>query len=214
MRITKLEHAALIIENDGKTLVVDPGKFTQAVNAGTAVVAVVITHAHDDHWTPSQLEGIRAANPHVRFFGSAGVATAAAEHGLAVEQVSAGDTLELDGFSLEFFGGTHAVIHRSIPVIDNVGVLVNHRFYYGGDSFVAPSGVAIEVLAVPASAPWMKISEAMDYVEQLAPAQAFTTHEMLLSDAGKALSNARIGATTEQNGGRFTALEPGESLDF
>lgn len=214
MRITKLEHAALVIENGGKTLFVDPGKFTREIEADATAVGVVITHQHDDHWSPEQLGRIRAASGKVRFFGPAGVVADAAEHGIAVELVSPGDHVELDGFSMRFFGGLHAVIHRSIPVVDNVGVLVNERLYYGGDSFDAPEAASVELLAVPAAAPWMKIAEAMDYVEKIAPAQSFTTHEMLLSPAGKALSNARIAWSTEQAGGRFSALEPGDSLEL
>lgn len=214
MIITKFEHSALRIEQDGESLVVDPGSFTRPVPADAGTVAVVITHEHADHWTAEQLERIRAASPGARFFGPAGVVAAAAAEGIAVEEVQAGDAVAVGVFSLRFFGGEHAVIHRSIPVVDNVGVLVNDRFYYAGDSFVVPTGVHVEVLAVPAAAPWMKIAEAMDYVEAVAPAQSFPTHEMHLSDIGKGLSNDRIAWSTEQAGGRFTALAPGDSLEF
>lgn len=214
MRITKLEHAAVIIEESGRTLFIDPGKFTRPVAADASTSAVVITHLHDDHWTPEQLERIRAAKTGVPIFGPAGVVAAAAASGIDVTPVEAGDAVSVDGFELRFFGGEHAVIHHSIPVIDNLGVLVNERFYYGGDSFTAPTGVAVEVLAVPAGAPWMKIAEAMDYVEAVAPSQSFPTHEMLLSDAGKALSNARIAWSTEQGGGTFRALTPGDSIEL
>lgn len=214
MRITKLEHAALVVENGSRTLFVDPGKFTRAVEADATTVGIVITHQHDDHWTPEQLGRIRAASAEARFFGPAGVVADAAQHGITVELVSPGDQVSIDGFSLRFFGGLHAVIHRSIPVVDNVGVLVNELLYYGGDSFEAPDAASVELLAVPAAAPWMKIAEAMDYVERIAPAQSFTTHEMLLSPAGRSLSNARIAWSTEQGGGRFIALEPGESIDL
>lgn len=214
MRITKLEHAAVVLEEGGRSLVIDPGKFTRPVAADASTAAVVITHQHDDHWTPEQIERIRAASPGVRIFGPAGVVAAAAAHGIDVTLVEAGDSVSVDGFELRFFGGEHALIHRSIPIIDNLGVLVNERFYYGGDSFAAPIGAAVEVLAVPAGAPWMKLAEAMDYVEAIAPAQSFPTHEMLLSDAGKALSNARIAWSTEQGGGTFHALTPGESIEL
>ncbi|WP_083365372.1 MBL fold metallo-hydrolase [Microterricola viridarii] len=214
MRITKLEHAAVIIENAGETLIIDPGKFTRPIEPDASVVAVVITHLHDDHWTPEQLERIRAASPGVALFGPAGVVAAAAAAGIPVQPVAAGDSVVVGGFELRFFGGTHALIHRSIPLIDNVGVLVNGRFYYGGDSFDAPADTLVEVLAVPAAAPWMKLSEAMDYVEAVAPRHSFPTHEMLLSDAGKALSNARLAWSTEQAGGQFSPLTPGESIEI
>ncbi|QAY73758.1 MBL fold metallo-hydrolase [Agromyces protaetiae] len=217
MRLTKLEHAAFVIDDDGAQLVVDPGKFTRPVADAvdvTGAVAVVVTHEHDDHWTPEQLEGVRAQAPGVRFFGPAGVVRAAAAAGIAVEEVHAGDEVEVAPFRLRFFGGRHAVIHSSIPVVDNLGVLVDERVYYAGDSFAVPEGVEVDVLAAPASAPWMKISEVIDYVLALAPCRAFPTHEMLLSPAGLALSDARIGWAVGQSGGEYLALRPGDSIEI
>ncbi|WP_136708063.1 MBL fold metallo-hydrolase [Agromyces sp. H66] len=212
MRLTKLEHAALVIEDSGNKLYIDPGKFTTPITESAGAVAVVITHQHDDHWTPEQLGRIVDANPGVRIFGPAGVSTAAS--GFPVETVTAGDEVAVGPFRLRFFGGRHAVIHSSIPVVDNVGVLVNDRLYYAGDSFAVPEGVDVELLAAPAGAPWMKVAESMDYVMAVAPRRAFPTHEMVLSQAGKALSNARLGWATEQGGGEYVALEPGDTLDF
>lgn len=212
MRLTKLEHAALILEQNGDRLYIDPGSFTTAITESAGTVAIVITHEHADHWTPEQLKRIVDANPGVRIFGPAGVVAAAAD--FPVELVSAGDTVEVGAFTLRFFGGRHAVIHSSIPVVDNVGVLVNDTLYYAGDSFTIPDGVAVDTLAAPAGAPWMKVAEVIDYVLAVAPKHAFPTHEMVLSRAGKDMSNARLTWAVEQGGGEFHALEPGDSLDL
>lgn len=212
MRLTKLEHAALVIDDSGNRLFIDPGKFTTPITESAGAAAIVITHQHDDHWTPEQLGRIVEANRDVRIFGPAGVVEAAS--GFPVEAVAAGDEVTVGPFRLRFFGGRHAQIHSSIPIIDNVGVLVNDRLYYAGDSFAVPEGVAVEVLAAPAGAPWMKIAESMDYVMAVAPRRAFPTHEMVLSQAGKAMSNARLGWATEQGGGEYVPLEPGDTLDF
>ena len=216
MKLTKLEHAALILELSGKKLYIDPGSFTIALTGTANAVAVVITHEHADHWTPEQLGRIVEMNSDLRIFAPAGVARAiaAVNADLEVTTVQAGDTVLVAPFTLRFFGATHAVIHESIPVIDNVGVLVNDELYYAGDAFTIPEGVEVGTLAVPAAAPWMKLSEAMDYVLALKPKRSFTTHEMLLSRAGKELSNARIQGVTEQGGGEFFPLEPGDSLDL
>ena len=216
MKLTKLEHAALILELSGRKLYIDPGSFTTALTGTAGAVAVVITHEHADHWTPEQLGRIVDMNSDLRIFAPAGAARAiaAVNADLQVTTVQAGDEIEVAPFSLRFFGATHAIIHESIPVIDNVGVLVNDEFYYAGDAFTVPEGVTVGTLAVPAAAPWMKISEAMDYVLAVQPKRSFTTHEMLLSRAGKDLSNARIQGVTEQGGGEFFALEPGDSLDL
>ncbi|NYD65699.1 MBL fold metallo-hydrolase [Agromyces atrinae] len=213
MRLTKLEHAALVLDDSGKKLYIDPGAFTTPITESAGAVAIVITHEHPDHWAPEQLGRIVEANPSVRIFGPAGVASAIGE-AFDVEVVSAGDSVEVEPFSLRFFGGAHAVIHESIPVVDNVGVLVDGSLYYAGDSFTIPEGVDVDLLAVPAGAPWLKISEAMDYVTAVAPRRAFPTHEMVLSKAGKDLSNARLRDVTEKAGGEYVALEPGDTLDL
>ncbi|TFD19383.1 MBL fold metallo-hydrolase [Cryobacterium sp. TMT2-23] len=212
MKLTKLEHAALIVDKAGHKLFIDPGSYTSPLTETAGAVAVVITHEHPDHWTPEQLDRILALNPEVPIFAPAGVAHAAA--GYQVTVVSGGDTVEVGPFTLRFFGEKHAVIHESIPVVDNIGVLVDDELYYAGDSFTVPDGVAVDTLAVPAGAPWLKISEVMDYVLEVKPRRAFPTHEMLLSRAGKELSNARIRWATEQNGGEYFPLEPNESLDL
>jgi L-ascorbate metabolism protein UlaG (beta-lactamase superfamily) len=211
MKVTKLEHACLIVTEGHDTLVVDPGGYTTPVSDLTGVVAVVITHEHADHWTPEQLERIRESSPEVRFIGPAGVAAAAT--GFPVEIVGAGDRVDVGEFRLDFFGGKHAVIHRSIPVVDNVGVLVNRTLYYGGDNFTVP-GVPVDTLAVPAGAPWLKISEVMDYVAELGPKRAFPTHDMGLSVIGKNLTNTRLETVTKEFGGEYFVLEPGSSLDI
>ncbi|WP_104126956.1 MBL fold metallo-hydrolase [Cryobacterium sp. Y57] len=216
MKLTKLEHAALIIELAGKKLYIDPGSFTTALSRTAGTVAVVITHEHADHWTPEQLGRIIEMNSDLRIFAPAGVtrAIAAFNADLEITTVQAGDVIGVDPFTLRFFGATHAVIHESIPVIDNVGVLVNDELYYAGDAFTIPEGVEVGTLAVPAAAPWMKISEAMDYIFAIKPKRSFPTHEMLLSRAGKDLSNARFQNVTQLSGGEFFPLEPGDSLDL
>jgi L-ascorbate metabolism protein UlaG (beta-lactamase superfamily) len=213
MHLTKLEHAALILEESGRRLFVDPGAFTTAITDGTRADAIVITHEHPDHWTREQLDRIVAASPGVRIFAPAGVA-AAVGGDVPIVVVGDGDTEDVGPFRLRFFGRKHAVIHESIPVVDNVGVLVNDSLYYGGDSFTIPDGVEVDVLAAPAGAPWMKIAESIDYVLAVKPRRAFPTHEMVLSRAGKDMANQRLAWATERGGGTYFPLEPGESLDI
>ncbi|CAD5994098.1 MBL fold metallo-hydrolase [Agreia sp. COWG] len=211
MRLTKLEHAALIIEQSAKRLFVDPGSFTTAITEAAGAVAVVITHEHPDHWTPEQLGRILDKAPDVRFFAPQGVADAAS--GFDITVVRDGDEVTVGPFTLRFFGEKHAVIHESLPVVDNVGVLINGSVYYGGDSYTVPEGVDVDVLAAPIGAPWLKIGDAMDYVLAVSPRRSFPIHEMTLSKAGKNMGGDRIKWATEQSGGEYFALEPGDSLD-
>lgn len=212
MKLTKLEHSCLLLEQSGDTLVIDPGSFTRPVTDPRGVVAIVITHEHPDHWNPEQLQRLLDANPGARIFGPAGVVAAAAD--FDVTAVAAGDAHEVGPFTLRFFGVKHAEIHRSIPLVDNVGVLVNDELYYAGDSFVVPEGVTVGTLAAPAGAPWLKISEVMDYVDAIAPRRAFPVHEMTLSAPGKSMSNDRLKTATGWHDGEYLPLEPGDSIDL
>ncbi len=212
MRVTKHEHAALRVEAGGKLLLIDPGSFTLPLEEIGSTVAVVLTHEHPDHWTPDHLERILKAAPGIPILGPEGVVKAAA--GFDITVVHPGDTVTVEPFALRFFGGTHNVIHESIPVIDNVGVLVNDELYYPGDSYAVPKGVDVQLLAAPLGAPWLKIGEAMDFVLAVKPRRAFGVHDMTLSVIGRDMHRARLQWATEQDGGEFLALEPGDSVDL
>lgn len=201
----------MILEVAEQRLIIDPGVFTMPLGDLGDVSAVVITHEHSDHWTAEQLQRIIDRNPDVAIYGPAGVVAAAAD--FTIIESTHGDEVEVGPFTLRFFGEKHAVIHESIPVIDNVGVLVNDTLYYAGDALVVPPA-EVEILAAPAGAPWLKIAEAMDYVLAVKAKRVFPVHEMVLSVFGKKLSSDRLRWAAEHAGGTYFVLEPGESLDL
>jgi L-ascorbate metabolism protein UlaG (beta-lactamase superfamily) len=211
MKLTKYEHACMVLEKGDSLLVIDPGGFTMPLTDLKGVVAIVITHEHADHWTAEQLTRILDGNKGARILGPAGVAAAA--EGFAVETVAPGDSVSIEPFELKFFGGQHAVIHSSIPIVDNVAVLVDDNFYYAGDSYALP-GVEVGTLAVPVGAPWLKIGDVIDYVEAIKPRQSLPVHEAVLSAIGKNMANARVETATAKGGGEFFALEAEESVEL
>ncbi len=211
MRITKHEHAALRLEDHGQTLIVDPGSFTAPLSEVNDLVGIVVTHEHPDHWSAEHLSHLLADAPETPIFAPPGAARAI--EGFAVTEVSPGDRVRAGEFSLRFFGGTHQIIHESIPLIDNVGVLVDDRFYYPGDSYAVPEGVEVEILAAPLGAPWLRIADAIDFVLAVAPRHAFGTHDMTLSDIGRGMHRQRLEWAAAQDGGAFHVLEPGDALE-
>jgi L-ascorbate metabolism protein UlaG (beta-lactamase superfamily) len=211
MEVTKLEHACQILTEGEARLVIDPGNFTRPIDV-TGVVAVVITHEHPDHVTPEQLRRILDHDPDAVVIGPAGVAAALAESApeVVVDVVVDGDHRTVGPFDLTFHGTRHAVIHSSIPVVDNTGVLVNGALFYPGDSYTDP-GVPVEVLAAPVGAPWLKVAEMMDYVAAVAPRRAYPVHEATLSEIGYGMHTGRLRDVVEPDG-TLVVLAPGESL--
>jgi L-ascorbate metabolism protein UlaG (beta-lactamase superfamily) len=208
MQITKRGHACLEVELAGERLVIDPGNFTESLAEISGVVAVVVTHQHDDHCSIEQLAALHTTNPNLKIFGTEEVAAKLAP--MSVQAVHHGDRFEVAGFVLEFFGDLHQEIHRSIELIQNTAVLVNSKLYYPGDSYTL-CDYPFEVLACPASAPWLKISDVIDFLEMQRPAKAFSTHNAMLSELGHQLQNSRIKEITERHGGEYRYLEVGQS---
>ena len=204
MKITKHGHACLELENDGKRAFIDPGFYTEDVSSAKEVVALVINHAHDDHCFEAQAAGLLANNPGLKIVGTSEVAAKLSS--LPVTTVYHGDFYQVEGFSFEFFGDMHQIIHQSIPLIQNTGVMVNDALYYQGDSYTTPEK-KVRLLACPTSAPWLKIGDVMDFISAVRPEKSFATHNVLLSDLGHDLNNGRVKQVTEENGGSFTYLK-------
>ena len=210
MQIRKHDHAFLELTEAGETLLIDPGMYSANLPELRNVAGIVFTHVHDDHSYLPHIKEIVAKFPDAKLFGPADVVKKLVE--VTCNTVMHGDHFEIGNFKLDFFGDLHKEIHRSIPLVQNVGILVNSKLYYPGDSYTPPE-YPFEILACPTSAPWMQISDLIDYIEMLKPKRAFATHNALLSEHGHTLQNNRVREFVEKHGGVFEYLTPGQTTD-
>lgn len=192
-------------------LIVDPGNFTNIMAVPENVVAIVVTHEHPDHFDPDILAAIYNKNPECVLVSLESITTKMPEHLSRV--VTPGDHVRISPFNLTFFGGKHAEIHSSIPLIDNIGVMINDTLYYPGDSFAAPD-IPVEMLALPASGPWFKTSDAIDFMLEVQPKSLFATHNVHNSEPGQALFDRIVGGFAEHAGITYVALPVGESIEL
>ena len=105
----------------------------------------------------------------------------------AVTAVEPGRGVQAAGFGVRAYGGRHAVIHPEIPRIANLGYLIadgDTNVYHPGDSFDVPEDAAVETLFVPVNAPWLKLTESIDFVRAVKPRRAYALHDALLTEAG------------------------------
>jgi L-ascorbate metabolism protein UlaG (beta-lactamase superfamily) len=181
MRLTKYGHCCLLVEDAGATVLLDPGSFSTGFEGLTGLSAVLITHIHPDHVDVDRLEALLAGNPGAVVVGDAAVAALLGERGIAVRVVADGDVLDL-GVGVAVHGTRHAVIHPDLPPVTNVGYLLADRLFLPGDAFTVPEA-AVEILGVPASAPWMRVSEAIEFMRTLAPRLAVPVHERFMAPA-------------------------------
>jgi len=211
MKLTKHEHACVVLEKDGASVVIDPGSFS----AGAAQIiagadAILITHEHMDHVNEAAINGALGDRPDLRVYAPSALSGVFGEYPEQFTAVAAGDSLSVGSFDVAVHGAEHAVIHRDIPTIANVGYLFDGSLYHPGDAYFVPEA-PVSVLLLPTSGPWMKLGEAADYVRAVRPQQIVQIHEMLLSDIGLYLADNLLG---EQGltGLPLTTVPAGESI--
>ncbi len=191
MKLTKYQHACMVIEHDNSSLVIDPGVFSRDFVPPDNVSAIVVTHEHPDHFDVDRVRNMLAQNPSATLYAGSLITKQFASS--SVRAVQTGDNISAGAFNLDFYSGIHATIHSEIPAIPNLGVFVNRTLYYPGDSFAIPTDADVEWLALPVSAPWLQISQSIDFARRVDAKHVFPTHDAILSDDGKAIVD-RIGA--------------------
>lgn len=179
MRLTKYEHACVLVEDAGTRLLIDPGTYTHGFEELTGLAGILITHQHADHIDVDRFGPLVERNPSAAVYADEGTARILRERGLHVTTARENDRLDL-GIEVTVHGVNHAVIHPDVPVIPNVGYLVGGRFFHPGDAFTVPD-VPVDVLGLPTAAPWLKVAEAVDYLRDVAPRVAVPIHEALLA---------------------------------
>ncbi|MFJ8650150.1 MBL fold metallo-hydrolase [Streptomyces sp. NPDC093546] len=210
LKLTKKSHACVRLEKDGRTLVIDPGGFSEH-DAALGADAILVTHEHPDHFDEDRLRAALESHPGAEIWTLRSVAEqlSAAFPG-RVHTVGHGDTFTAAGFDVQVHGELHAVIHPDIPRITNIGFLVEDSLFHPGDALTVPDR-PVETLMLPVMAPWNKISEVIDYVREVNPQRAIDIHDALLTDLARPIYDRQIGALGGTVHGR---LAPGDSTDL
>ncbi len=213
MRLTKLGHSCLLVEEGGARLLLDPGNLSAGFEELEGLTAVLLTHQHADHLDQRRLRGLLDRNPGVRVVSDPGSAEPLGQAGVEVEVVADGQELDVGGVGVRVAGRDHAVVHPDIPVVPNVGYLVGGRVFHPGDAFTRP-GQPVEVLAVPAAAPWLKVSEPIDYLRAVRPRVAVPVHDQVLSAAGRSIHYRQLEQLGAKEGTTLRDLDDGAPVEL
>jgi L-ascorbate metabolism protein UlaG (beta-lactamase superfamily) len=219
MKVTWLGHAGIRVEQDGYTLVVDPGVFCDEAALGAALAAadgLLITHEHADHLAEDAVGAALERKPQLEVWTNRSLAEQFAGRPGTVHTVGDGDAFTAGPFDVQAYGEWHAEIHRDIPLVLNTGFLIGGRIFHPGDALTNPD-VAVDLLLTPLHAPWNKISEVIDYIRDVKPARVSPIHDSLLSSIGLGLADALASGEPGRGpgtGAPYSRMVLGESFEL
>ncbi len=172
----------------------------------------MITHEHFDHFDVEKILAALRDHPELQLYGPASIAEPLSEVADQVHAISTDQTLDIAGFTVEAFVTDHAVIHPEIPVVDNIGFLIDGTVFHPGDAYLNP-GRPITTLLLPVSGPWISTEQAIDYVRAVKPQRSIAIHDLMLSDAGKSTTGMFLGENS-LTATPLETMELGESREL
>lgn len=212
MRLTKLGHACVRIGDGTTEVVIDPGMFS-GPDVLDGADAVLITHEHPDHYEVANLRGSDAP---IYTIGAvaARIREEAPDVAERVRVVRPEQRLTVGTVGVRVIGELHAVIHPDLPRFNNSGYLLDvdgTRVFHPGDALTGP-GEDVDVLLAPVSAPWMKVSEGIDFARSVGAARNVAIHDRVYSAMGLAVADTHFGRILGAAGADYTRLEDGTDL--
>jgi L-ascorbate metabolism protein UlaG (beta-lactamase superfamily) len=211
MKITKFGHCCLLIEEKGLRILTDPGNYTTQQNEVTDIDIILITHEHGDHLHIESVKKIVTNNPGVLIITNKSVAPLLDEAEIPYTLINDKDIMEIKSVLFEAYEEPHAIIHSSLPRVQNSGFFIAKKLFYPGDALIDPQK-EIDILALPVAGPWIKISEAIDYALKLKPKKCFPVHDAGLKSPGIAHRIPR--QVLAPHNIEFVVIENDSSMEF
>src|SRR3990167_5863296 len=176
MKITKLGHCCLIIEEAGVKILTDPGIYSTAQNDVTDIDCIVITHEHGDHLHLDSIKTILSRNNNIKIISNSAVGAILEKEGIVFDLVEHGQEKQIGDMLIEGHGTKHAEIFEEYGQVLNTGYFFNNRLFYPGDALYNPQR-PVEILAFPTPGSWSNTKESINYVFDLKPKKCFPVHD-------------------------------------
>jgi L-ascorbate metabolism protein UlaG (beta-lactamase superfamily) len=209
MHIKKLKHCCMLIDVNKRRIITDPGFYSiEEHDKIQHADIVLITHEHADHFHVESLKAMIKRIPGLSVVANDAVGEILAKDGIEHHVMKHGEAVDLKDVHIEAYGKHHALFHKSIPPVSNVGFFIENKLFFPGDAFTDPKK-SVDVLALPVAGPWMKISEGIDYALKLKPRLAFPVHDAVRGASQHLIPEKVLSA----NGIEFVKLEEGGEIE-
>lgn len=206
MKLTKYHHSCLLLEDNDKTILIDPGNYSHDVfplDSIEKLDAVFITHEHRDHMDISFLKDLLEKFPNLSIVtNDQAVAT------LSNEGISASTTLP-------DFVTKEEIVHEAvfgIQVPQNWEYTFMNTLTHPGDSF--HSTKTARVFALPIQAPWGSTVEAVNLVMRIKPEIVVPIHDWHWRDEARVALYGMVGNYLQSQHITFIPLETGVAVEL
>ena len=212
MRIKKLGHCCLVIEEKGKKIMTDPGSWTvEEQIKETNIDLIIITHEHGDHIHIDSLKTILLNNPDAHIITNAGVGKLLDKEGIKYEILENKLSKDFFGVEIESHSCKHEEIYKEIGQVENTGFFIGQRLFYPGDSFYNPEK-QVEILALPVAGPWANVKDSVNYALAIKPKICFPIHDGMLKSFGA--NHVITMKVLKENGIDFISFEEINEAEF
>ena len=210
MKIKKLGHCCLLIEENDIRVLTDPGSWTiEAQSQVENIDIILITHEHGDHLHIESLKEILSKNPEAVVVTNTSVGKLLDAEKISYQIVEDEQECTI-GIHIQGYGDKHAEIYREMGQVQNTGYFIADKLFYPGDAFYNPNR-PVEILVLPVAGSWTNIKTPIEYALEIKPKLAFPVHDGMLKSPG-----SNHGAPLKflpENGIEFIAMKDGDSIE-
>ncbi len=184
MIIKKFLHSCLLVESEGKRLLIDPGDFCFIENKIKPedlgpVDILLLTHEHSDHFFPEAIKKIiKVRQP--RIITHQGLHDLLKQQGIESTVIKAGESMKIGEFSIEALRAPHGPLLYPAP--ENLGFIINRKIFHPGDSLEFSLKQPIAVFALPVEGPWLTLKEAVELAVRIKSKTVIPIHDEITKD--------------------------------
>ncbi|MBI2577757.1 MAG: MBL fold metallo-hydrolase [Candidatus Wildermuthbacteria bacterium] len=209
MKISKYLHSCLLVGENGKTALVDPGIYTQEqkalkVKSLKDLDYVLYTHSHYDHFHPPMLQEILKKFPEVQVITTQDIAGQIQKAGIQADVQIVGNG------EIELMAAAHEPIFGM--EVENTGFHIFGKLTHPGDSLHFNATKA--VLALPITAPWGTMVAALEKASQLKPKVVIPIHDWHWREDAQQAFYGMATQYFEKQGIQFKGLKLGEVFEI
>ncbi len=166
MKVTKYPQSCLIVELDGKRLIIDPGSFVADKYKASDLLpvdGVLITHEHADHVVPEFLKSM-VGDSSVPVIANKSTANLLGD--IVTKVINDGEEITVAGFKITARELPHVDMVDGTPGPQNTGYVIYDAFFHPGDG-VNIENLTVGSAAVPIAGPDVSPRDVHQFITQI-----------------------------------------------